>query len=77
MRAIVHNYAAARKAVQAREPGKIPTLQYTDGKRTALLPHGQQVNLDRFTQGPSTLTGKQARRQRIAQRRLSRESAQP
>lgn len=73
--AIVHNYAAVRKASEAREPGKIPVLQYRDGKRTALLPHGQQVNLDRFTQGPTAMTGKQARRHRIEQRRLSREAA--
>lgn len=72
LRAIVHNYDAAQKASAKTDPGKIPVLEYQDGKKVALLPHGQQVNLDRFTQGPRNMTGKAARKHRLAQRRLSR-----
>lgn len=63
-----HNYDACRKKAAELSGGdasKLPVLQYRGGGKTVLLPKGQQVTLERFTQGPRKLTGKQLRRQRI------------
>lgn len=69
-----HNYDACRKKAAELSGGdasKLPVLQYRGGGKTVLLPKGQQVTLERFTQGPRKLTGKQLRRQRLADRRCA------
>lgn len=64
-----HDYDACRKKALELTGGdktKLPVLTYRGGSKVALLPNGTQVRVERFTQGPSKLTGKQQRRQRIA-----------
>lgn len=65
-RIITFNYENARKSAG---PGKLPVLTRTDGTKVVLLPNGMNVKQERFLKGPATITGKQARKLRIAEHR--------